>query len=244
VPSLVSSPSEKVNQPLSSVEGDAQGYDDRAPSHYSGPINESSNIPKEQRDTQRDTFKLLSILNSFFRRHGQFVARHPFHIIILSVLFTAVCSLFITQLTINTQPEKLWVPPNSIAATNKAYFDQVFGPFYRVEQLIITSTLQNNNPILTKSNLIAVLNLQDQISNLTVEYNNRTYQLRDLCYRPVLGQGCIVESVLGYWKDDLQRLLKEKNILEKIAFCIDNPIVHTCMTEVLYSTLVFLFCLI
>jgi Niemann-Pick C1 protein len=226
-----------MNEPLASVEGDAQGYDDRTPSHYTGPINESSNTSKEQRDTQRDTFKLLTKLNAFFRLHGQFVAHHPFLIIILSVLFTVMCSLFITRLTINTQPEKLWVPPNSITATNKAYFDQMFGPFYRVEQLIITSTLQNNNnnnsTILTKSNLVAVLNLQDKISNLTVEYNNRTYQLSDLCYRPVLGQGCIVESVLGYWKDNLQKLLEEKNVLEKIAFCIDNPIVHSCMTEVL-----------
>jgi Niemann-Pick C1 protein len=34
------------------------------------------------------------------------------------------------------------------------------------------------------------------------EYYDKTYNLEDFCFKPITGKGCIVTSVMQYWKDD------------------------------------------
>lgn len=44
---------------------------------------------------------------------------------------------------ITTDPVELWSAPHSRARLEKQYFDEHFGPFFRTEQLIITTPWTN-----------------------------------------------------------------------------------------------------
>ena len=81
---------------------------------------------------------LLSGLSRFWKGHGEFVASRPYLVIIISILVVILASIWIYRLQIDSNPETLWVPPNSRAAQDKKYFDDHFGPFYRINMMIIT----------------------------------------------------------------------------------------------------------
>jgi len=129
-----------------------------------------------------------------------FVARWPLLVIIFSLVISVGLSVGIMNIDIQTQPEKLWVPKNSKTAQAKEYFDNTFGPFYRIEQIIVT---QNTNPegnaevngqpfnMITLNNLVNMLTLQQNITGLTANYTdpstNQTtvVSLNDICYKPI-----------------------------------------------------------
>ena len=63
---------------------------------------------------------------------------------------------------VDTEPLRLWVPPHSRAARDKRYYDSQFGPFYRIEQLILSTQEDASGsrpPILTHENIEMVRRL-------------------------------------------------------------------------------------
>ncbi len=95
--------------------------------------------------------------------------------------------------------EKLWVPPDSRTARDKAYFDSNFGPFFRIEQLIITSKTRGEK-IIQLPILNEVLEIQNTIVQLTTTVDGQLIRMSDLCYKPIPGKGCILESALEFWQ--------------------------------------------
>jgi len=197
----------------------------------------------EDEQHEPSKFNVLAQLNRAFAAHGRFIGRRPVLVLLLSVAFTAACSVWIYRLEIITQPDKLWVPNDSVAAQDKAYFDSKFGPFYRIEQIIITpqgfdyaqdTSNDTRNHVITREHLLAVMQMQDDIARLRVEYNNKNYSLIDLCFKPVLGKGCAVESLLGYWQNDLTTLqnLTNSAILAHITYCESNPVDTLCRDDI------------
>jgi len=89
-------------------------------------------------------------------------------------------------------PEKLWVSPDATTAVDEDFYNQYFGPFWRIEQLIITAPDSNGNPtqILTnKPALMEALQLQNELTSIEVNFNNGTIiTFGDLCYEPVPGE--------------------------------------------------------
>lgn len=85
--------------------------------------------------------------------------------------------LGITQLKITTDPVELWASPSSRSRVEKSYFDKTFGPFYRIEHIIITakdlSSVKHNTsdgeeefgPVFNKDFMFAILDLQNKIEN-------------------------------------------------------------------------------
>ena len=55
----------------------------------------------------------------------------------------------------DTDPFTLWAPPHGRSARDKLAYDEAFGPFYRIEQLILSTVPENNapKPILAKENI-------------------------------------------------------------------------------------------
>lgn len=122
--------------------------------------------PNKGPQSTSKTFGLLRGLGRYWRAHGAFVATRPILVIILAVIVASLCSLGILRLEIDSNPETLWVrpsfptprhshfliflsqvPPDSRAALDKNYFDSHFGPFYRIEMLIITRSEGNNDTV-------------------------------------------------------------------------------------------------
>lgn len=53
-------------------------------------------------------------------------------------------------------------------------------------------------------------------------YNGKDYMLDDFCFKPITGKGCIVTSIMQYWKDDL-KTLEDTPEPWVTAQCIPDP---------------------
>jgi Niemann-Pick C1 protein len=79
------------------------------------------------------------------------------------------------------QPSRLFIPPESRATDDRAYFNDQFGPIWRSEQIIVTSKNPGES-VLTIPVLLELLELQQAINEIQVAYSNVAYNLRDLCF--------------------------------------------------------------
>jgi len=93
--------------------------------------------------------KAEELLQSFFQKWGTLCARNPWKIIGISLLVVLVCALGLLKFTVVTNPVDLWSSPANQARKEKSYFDNKFTPFYRTEQIIITSNQTNNTDYYT-----------------------------------------------------------------------------------------------
>jgi Niemann-Pick C1 protein len=102
---------------------------------------------------------------------------------------------------IDVTPESIWVPPDSRVSKQKAFFDAEFSPFFRINQLIFSAP--DNTDLLTTAHLQKVFDAQRSIEAATVTLDDGTsISLDDLCFKPIEGQGCLVESPAQYWLSD------------------------------------------
>lgn len=140
-------------------------------------------------------------------------------------------SLFTSFFKITTDPVELWANPHSRTRIEKNFFDKTFEPFFRTEQIIITSTsppfsrndsdgkLQTFGPILRKEFLLAIHKLQSDIEAL----NNGS--LINICLNP-LETSCTIFSLMEYWQNNVTLLnTKQDNdtYLDHFLFCAKNP---------------------
>ncbi|XP_050984906.1 LOW QUALITY PROTEIN: NPC intracellular cholesterol transporter 1 [Labeo rohita] len=163
-------------------------------------------------------------LRVLFSSWGSLCVRHPLTVILTSVVLVSICSAGLTYMRITTNPVELWSSPSSRARQEKDYFDQHFGPFFRTEQLIITtpvnasfnfSTITSQiipfSSILNISLLHQVLDLQTEITNLSAEYKGETVTFKDICISPLApyNDNCTILSVLNYFQNSHEVLNHE-----------------------------------
>ncbi|CAN7998812.1 unnamed protein product, partial [Ixodes hexagonus] len=77
------------------------------------------------------------LLQAGFHRWGLFVARNPMLVLIAALAVSVLLSLGLLKFTVTTNPVDLWVSHSSLARKHMNYFNSHFGPFYRVEQIIL-----------------------------------------------------------------------------------------------------------
>lgn len=156
-------------------------------------------------------------MRQVFTRWGSFCVQQPLLVVLSSLVLICACSAGLCFMRITTDPVELWSSPSSQARQEKDYFDAHFGPFFRTEQLIITTTLPPDQPYspypsgndvpfgapLRKDVLHQVLDLQTDIENLEVPYGNETVTLKDICLAPLApyNSNCTILSVLNYYQN-------------------------------------------
>jgi hypothetical protein len=88
------------------------------------------------------------------------------------------------------------VPPASRANVEQEYFNEEFGAFYRIDtSWIVPFDSENANyDLFQKPYLNLVAFLTDAITAGNSTLNGMTFTLDDFCYKPIMGEGCIVES--------------------------------------------------
>ncbi|XP_017557987.1 NPC intracellular cholesterol transporter 1 [Pygocentrus nattereri] len=165
-------------------------------------------------ESLRENF--ANALHYVFSLWGSFCVRQPLLVIMLSMVLVAACSTGLMHMRVTTNPVDLWSAPHSEARQEKDYFDQHFGPFFRTEQLIITTPwtewfkLVSTTgpdilfaPILNISLLQQVLDLQTDIENLEAEYKGQKVTLKDICVSPLApyNNNCTILSVLNYFQN-------------------------------------------
>ncbi|XP_041848223.1 NPC intracellular cholesterol transporter 1 [Melanotaenia boesemani] len=156
-------------------------------------------------------------LQMLFCSWGSFCVRHPFLVILGSLILVVACSGGLVYMHITTDPVELWSSPTSQARQDKNYFDSHFGPFFRTAQLILTTPLTGNftyspyfggsnvpfGAILGKDVLHQVLDLQLDIENLVATYEGQNITLKDICLAPMApyNNNCTILSVLNYFQN-------------------------------------------
>lgn len=84
-----------------------------------------------------------NFLRLVFSCWGSFCVRRPLLVIFVSIVLVVICCFGLRYMRITTDPVDLWSAPQSRARQEKQYFDEHFGPFFRTEQLIITTPWTN-----------------------------------------------------------------------------------------------------
>ncbi|XP_005183450.1 NPC intracellular cholesterol transporter 1 isoform X3 [Musca domestica] len=193
--------------------------------------------------------KTEKCLEEFFTAWGKLFATYPWLTLLGGLVVVAALGSGIKFLHVTTDPVELWASPQSRSRVEREFFDSNFQPFYRLEQIIIKAVdlpdiVHNTSngplqfgPVFDKQFLIDVYNLQEDIKNLGKDIENAT-MLKDICYAPlVTGESvpvetsnCVVQSIWGYFKDDLERLDDEDEdngfmvtYLDELYQCISNP---------------------
>jgi Niemann-Pick C1 protein len=117
------------------------------------------------------------------------------------------------------------VPPASRANVEQTYFNEEFGAFYRINTGWITplNEDQAQEDLFLKPYLNLVYYLQEAIVSGIAELNGINFTLDDFCYKPITGEGCIVESPMQYFKSN-QETLNDPDVNPKtVAQCIPPP---------------------
>lgn len=169
------------------------------------------------------TYYLNTFTHRCFYNLGLYCARYPYAIIGLSLATTAILSLGWFKFSIETNPVRLWVPADSVAAQQKEFFDETFGPFYRAQQIFLVNDTTATASVLSFETLQWWFDLEDQITKFTTQ----NISFSDVCFNPT-GTACVIQSVTGYWQGDSSTLTSE-SWQEHLLECSAQPGNFECL---------------
>ncbi|KAL9086114.1 MAG: hypothetical protein Q9159_004349 [Coniocarpon cinnabarinum] len=135
-----------------------------------------------------------------FSQLARICASYPAMTISISFLVIALMSLGWIRFDVERNPVRLWVAPDSAAATEKAFFDANFGPFYRAEQAFLVNDTNPTGPgpVLSYETLCWWFDVEGRVRRLKSPKSAAT--LDQICYNPT-GAACVVQSITGYFGD-------------------------------------------
>ncbi|KAM9439657.1 NPC intracellular cholesterol transporter 1 [Clarias gariepinus] len=187
-----------------------------------------------------------NFLRRVFSCWGSFCVRHPLPVILASVVLVVICCFGLKFMLLTTDPVELWSAPRSRARMEKQYFDEHFGPFFRTEQLIITTPRTDwfkfeaatgdilFAPILNITLLHQILDLQTAIEHLVADYNGENVTLNDICVSPLApyNTNCTILSVLNYFQNShevLDHIFRDEYFVyadyhTHFMYCVSSPI--------------------
>ncbi|KAL9110472.1 MAG: hypothetical protein Q9227_005016 [Pyrenula ochraceoflavens] len=180
-------------------------------------------------DRPHRNYYLNAILDKAFSKIGSFAARYPAITIASNVVIVGLLSIGWIRFSVERDPVRLWVSPNSAAAQEKDFFDSNFGPFYRAEQafLVNESSISAPNSVLNYETLSWWFDVESLVSRLrSVEYG---LTLDDVCFKPT-GSACVVQSVTGYYQGDIDNF-DPSDWKDHLKTCSDSPGLQECLPE-------------
>ncbi|XP_076671119.1 Niemann-Pick type C-1a isoform X2 [Andrena cerasifolii] len=219
----------------------------------------SNDLPSGFDDEQQSTFierlgagtdKLLA---EFFCWWGTACASRPWFVLFFGFLFIIALGHGIKYIHVTTDPVELWAAPESRSRVERKYFDEHFEPFYRTEQIIITSVGMpkvvhntSNGPItfgavFNDTFLKTIFKLQEGIKQIITPNN---YTLADVCFAPLTNSftgpptvsQCVIQSVWGYWQDSMENFDMSTpdgnftvNYLDHFRVCSQNAYNPECL---------------
>ncbi|XP_031783378.1 NPC intracellular cholesterol transporter 1 isoform X3 [Nasonia vitripennis] len=222
----------------------------------------ADDLPSSLQEEESSTFlerlgaNTDKFLQKFFCRWGTLCASHPSAVLAIGVVFIVAVGHGIKYLHVTTDPVELWASPTSRSRVERAYFDSHFEPFYRTEQIIITSVglppiehptsngLLTFGPVFDAKFLKKVLELQEGIKAILTPSN---YTLADICFAPLSApytgpttvSQCAIQSIWGYYQDDLEKFDGTSedennftiNYLDAFKACTQNPYSIDCLAN-------------
>ncbi len=140
-------------------------------------------------------------------------------------MFTLVGLLNIgwSRFSVETDPVRLWVAPDSESKIQKDFFDQNFGPFYRPQQIFVTSTAigEYKKPVLSWDHLKFWFSVEEDIRSLRSSPNS--YSLSDVCFKPAGPDGaCVFQSITAWFDNDIDNT--PDSWAERVEYCANAPV--------------------
>ena len=169
-------------------------------------------------------YRLNNLLRRFFFRLGLTASEKPY--LTFALTFTAVGLLNIgwKNFQVEKDPVRLWVAPDSESKIQKEYFDEHFGPFYRPQQIFITSPpspFSEREPVLSWDHLKFWAGVEKDIRTLESVPNG--YTLEDVCFKPAGPDGaCVVQSVMAWFENDIDQYDSD-TWAERLVDCANAP---------------------
>ncbi|PPQ77710.1 hypothetical protein CVT25_011145 [Psilocybe cyanescens] len=193
-------------------------------------------------------YRLNSILRRGFYRLGLFTASSPWLTFAAVFLVVGLLNIGWKKFEVETDPVRLWVSPSSESKQQKEFFDNKFGPFYRTEQIFVTSVatnvevisnftsssqyssqaivIGNKKPVLTWDHLKYWFDVEADIRGLK---STNGHTLRDVCFKPEGPRGaCVVQSVAAWFENDLENY-DEESWVPRLQRCANSPV--DCLPE-------------
>ncbi|EIW71618.1 niemann-Pick C1 protein [Tremella mesenterica] len=211
--------SPSTSGPNNGVEG-LIGRGDDAESGPSGSIHfrlgRGASLLDPMEHLQPKQNKINATLRRFFYRLGLTCARRPMETFALAAVVIAALNIGWKYFQVETDPVRLWVAPSSESATEKHFFDETFGPFYRDEQIFITA--KQGTPM-TYDTLEWWLNVETEIMQLK---SPSGHTLQDVCFAPAgKGTACVVQSISAWLGDDMEQWGDQWR--DRISDCAARP---------------------
>ncbi|KAH6915405.1 patched family-domain-containing protein [Coprinopsis sp. MPI-PUGE-AT-0042] len=182
-------------------------------------------------------YPLNAFLRRFFYRLGLSAASSPWLTFAIVFTIVGVMNAGWRSFEVETDPVRLWVAPTSESKLQKEFFDENFGPFYRTEQIFLTSvsgqvetepntsttaiTVGQKPPVLSWDRLQYWADRESEIRELESQHG---YTLSNVCFKPA-GEGgaCVVQSVLAWFGNDLSGE-DEGTWGRKLKGCATSPV--------------------
>ncbi|KAG6855074.1 hypothetical protein C0991_006003 [Blastosporella zonata] len=177
-------------------------------------------------------YPLNTFLRHGFYKLGLFAASSPWLTFCLVFVVVGLLNVGWQKFEIETDPVRLWVSPSSESKLQKEYFDKNFGPFYRTEQIFVTSAPveETNNLSLTATSGTPALTWDHLKYWFKVEADIRAlrspdgYRLSDVCFKPAGPQGaCVVQSIAAWYGNNLE-YYDEDTWAEHLNQCAHSPV--------------------
>ncbi|KAB8345943.1 hypothetical protein FH972_022995 [Carpinus fangiana] len=164
-------------------------------------------------------YALNAWCDKLFSRLARTASRFPALTIGSNLVIVGLLSLGWTRFSIERDPVRLWVSPDSAAAEEKLFFDSNFGPFFRAEQAFLVNDTNPTGPgpVLSYDTLHWWFGVEDQVKRLKAEGTEVT--LNDICYKPT-GESCVIQSVSGYFQNEG---LDRNSWQDKLLDCTSDP---------------------
>ena len=169
-------------------------------------------------------YRLNNFLRRYFFRLGLTTAEKPY--LTFALVFTAIGLLNIgwKNFQVEKDPVRLWVGPDSESKIQKEYFDEHFGPFYRPQQIFVTSASSSSSEkeaVLSWDHLKFLAGVEKDIRVLESIPNG--YTLEDVCFKPAGPDGaCVVQSVMAWFENDIDQYDPD-TWAERLVDCANAP---------------------
>eukprot|EP01006_Ploeotia_vitrea_P054278 TRINITY_DN67868_c4_g4_i1.p1 TRINITY_DN67868_c4_g4~~TRINITY_DN67868_c4_g4_i1.p1 ORF type:complete len:1090 (-),score=67.31 TRINITY_DN67868_c4_g4_i1:245-3475(-) len=246
-----------------------QKQEDSQLREHRGNKMQTTKLRQKQEDSQLRvvwrgiTTVIDGVVERMFYNLGYVNARHPLPFAIVPVVVAILMTIGWVRIDFITEPEKLWVPTSSAVAQQKADFDQVFSPYYRIEQFIVSNDTHPGHWV----NITEAIDWTWQIMSQVQFEKSRNHTtgedavtLDDLCFRAQPGKHCYIVSPLGWFQSNTSFFYnmtrgyyankthaaagglpyQPKGVSEWIDYCIKNQNQQACMDRnsfpVLYDT--------
>ena len=173
-------------------------------------------------------------IRQFFTKHGQFCAEHPVGVFVVGALFCIVMAIGIVHLQLEQSPVHLWVEPQSRTARDMDYFDDAFHPFFRVEEIVLSSKAGDGTDVISNEALFESFAFHNELLNTRDPETG--ISLLDICWKPLAGKGCLTQSWLNFFQGNVMTAMEIVNRSNPLSAshwffnCVSNPISQPCFS--------------